>query len=86
MRIQILILGFKGLMAITSLFNPLSPNSDQQQFSPNNIHRLSRAKSMRINKMITKKKSLIFYQFLSTNSVRKCMEISLENLFVDIGA
>ena len=37
-------------------FNPLSPNSDQHQFSPNKIHRLSRAKSMRINKMITKRK------------------------------
>ena len=23
-------------------FNPLSPNSDQHQFSPNNIHTLSR--------------------------------------------
>ena len=23
------------------LFNPLSPNSDQQQFSPNDIHTLS---------------------------------------------
>ena len=32
--------------------NPLSPNSDQQQFSPNNIHSLSRDKVMRINKMI----------------------------------
>ena len=29
---------------------------------------------------------MIFYQFLPTNSVRKCIEISLENLFVDIGA
>ena len=32
--------------------NPLSPNSVQQQFSPNNIHTLSRDKVMRINKMI----------------------------------
>ena len=32
-----------------------------------------------------REKSLIFYQFLPTNSVRKCIEISLENLFVDIG-
>ena len=32
--------------------NPLSPNSDQHQFSPNNIHTLSRDKVMRINKMI----------------------------------
>ena len=34
------------------LFNPLSANSDQHQFSPNNIHTLSRDKVMRINKMI----------------------------------
>ena len=27
-----------------------------------------------------------FEQILSTNPVRKCMEISLENLYVDIGA
>ena len=30
--------------------------------------------------------ALIFYQILFTNSLRKCMEISVENLFVDIGA
>ena len=29
-------------------FNPLSPNSDQQQFSPNNVHTLSRDKVVRI--------------------------------------
>ena len=39
-----------------SYFNPLSPNSDQHQFSPNNIHTLSRNKVMRINEMITKEK------------------------------
>ena len=39
-----------------SFVNPLSPNSDQHKFSPNKIHRLLRAKSMRINKMITKRK------------------------------
>ena len=33
-----------------------------------------------------REKSLILYQFLPTNSVRKCIEISLENLYVDIGA
>ena len=37
--------------------NPLSANSDQQ-FSPNNIHTLSRDKVMRINKMITIEKML----------------------------
>ena len=36
--------------------NPLSANSDQKQFSPNNTHTLSRDKVMRINKMITKGK------------------------------
>ena len=38
--------------------NPLSANSDQQQFSPNNIHTLSRDKVMRINIMITIEKML----------------------------
>ena len=38
------------------LINPLSPNSDQHQFSPNSIHRLSSATSMRINQMIIKRK------------------------------
>ena len=48
-------------------FNPLSPDSDQHQFSPNNIHMLPREMIMRVNKMITKKKNaLIYYQTLST--------------------
>ena len=34
-------------------FNPLSPNSDQQQFSPNDTHTLSWDEVIRINKMIT---------------------------------
>ena len=38
--------------------NPLSPNGDQQQFSPNNIHMLPRGMVMRVNKMITKEKML----------------------------
>ena len=41
---------------MTKTFNPLSPNSDQHQFSPNNIHTLSRNKVMRINEMITKER------------------------------
>ena len=42
---------------------------------------------MRIIKMITIQKiALICYQIVSTNSVRKCVEFSLENLYVDIGA
>ena len=66
---------------------PLSLTSDQHQFSPNNINRQSRGRVMRINKIITEeKKALIFYQILSTHFLRKYIEISLENLYVDIGA
>ena len=35
--------------------------------------------------MITQE-TLIFEQILSTHSLRNCMEISLENLYVDTGA
>ena len=38
--------------------NPLSPDGDQHQFSPNDIRTLSRDKVMRINEMITKEKML----------------------------
>ena len=66
--------------------NPLSPNSDQHQFSPNNIHMLSREMVMRINQMITKEKMHdLLLNFLNL-SLRKRMNISLENLYVDIGA
>jgi len=42
---------------------------------------------MRVNKMITYEKMLrSFYQILSTHILKKCMELSLENLYVDIGA
>ena len=42
---------------------------------------------MRVNKMITKEKNaLICYLTLSTTFLRKCMKISMENLYVDIGA
>ena len=30
--------------------------------------------------------ALIFYQIRSTNSLRKCVETSLRNLYMDIGA
>ena len=65
-------------------FNPLSPNSDQDQFSLNDIHTLSRDLVMRIYKMNTYCFALIFYQILSTHSLRKYIKISLENLYVDI--
>ena len=37
---------------------------------------------MRVNMMITKEKNnaLICYEILSTHSLRKCMDISLENI------
>ena len=41
---------------------------------------------MRVNKMITKEKMLWSVICLSTNSLNKCMKISMENLDVDIGA
>ena len=34
---------------------------------------------------LPRENALIYYQILSTNSLRPCMEISLENLYVDIG-
>ena len=54
----------KVLQSLEASFNPLGANSEQQQFSPNNIHTLSRDKVMRINKMITKEKS---YDLLSNS-------------------
>ena len=41
---------------------------------------------MRINKLIRKIKIFDLFQILPTNFLRKCMEISLENWYVDIGA
>ena len=79
-----------GRVEIQNFFssvNPLSPNSDQDQFSPINIHTLSTDKlgELIINDHLSKN-ALIFYQILSTHSLRKCIEISLENLYVDAGA
>ena len=56
----------------TKPINPLSPNSDQHQFSPNNIHRLSSAISMRINQMITRRK---ISDFLSISPNEFCKEM-----------
>ena len=44
------------LLVICHTLNPLSPTSDQHQFSPKDIHTLAREKVMRVNKMITKEK------------------------------
>ena len=38
--------------------NRLSPNSDQHQFCPNDIHMLPRNMAMRVNKMIAKEQML----------------------------
>ena len=40
------------------LLNPVSPNDDQHQFSPNNNHMLPREMVTKVNKMITKEKML----------------------------
>ena len=61
--------------------NPLSPNSDQRQFSPNNMNALSREEGVRI-----KEKCFNLLSNSFTNSLRKSMEISRENLYVNIGA
>ena len=45
-------------MMLQFSINPLSPDSDQNQFSPKNIHMLPREMVMRVNKMITKEKML----------------------------
>ena len=76
-----------GTTSCSSYINPLSPNSDQHEFSPNNIHMLPlREIVMRVNKMSIIEKMLICHQSLSTNSSKKCMKISMEKLYVDIGA
>ena len=67
-----------------NVFNPLSPNSDDDQFSLNDIHTLSRDLVMRIYKMNTYCFALIFYQIPSTHSLRKYIKIGLENLYVDV--
>ena len=62
---------------------PLSPSSDEDQISPNNIHTLSRHKLWELIKWSHKRKCLD----LSSNSLYLFfMEISLENLYVDSGA
>ena len=41
---------------------------------------------MRINTCDHQRENaLIFFQILSTSSLRKCVDISLENLYADIG-
>ena len=58
--------------------NFLSNNIISNTYSRENIMRMNKTKHERRN-------VLIFYQILLRYSLRKCMEISLENLYVDIG-
>ena len=70
---------------------PLSPNSDQHQFSPNDIHTLAREMVMGINKMLTKEKipwsCIKFSQLILKGNVWKsvwriCMRIlGLKGIF-----
>ena len=58
--------------------NPLTPKSEEYQL---------RERVRRIYKVITHKiNELTFKQILSTNSLKKCMESSLENFYTDIRA
>ena len=70
------------------LFNPLSPKTDQHEFSPQtiSIHNQERLREL-INDHL-RENALISYQILSATSLRKYVEISLENefLYVHIGA
>ena len=59
----VLVLPFPSLppSPLSLIINPLSPNSDQHQFSPNNIHALSRDKVMRFNKDYQRENALILH-------------------------
>lgn len=61
--------------------------TDQHKFSPYNIHTTPREKVMRVDIKDHKwENASIIYQILSADFTRKCMEIDVENLYVDIGA
>ena len=64
--------------------NLLSPRSDQHEFSLSKIHPSSTEQVMRNNKMITWG-NIWYFDMLPSHFLRKCMEICLENLHVDIG-
>ena len=67
--------------ALVSPLNPLSPNSVQDQFF--SCKEISYENQWNDH---PRENTLMFEQILSTNFLRKCMEISLENLYVDTGA
>ena len=70
---------------LTYTVKPFSFRSDQHQFSHNNMNTSLGKEVMRINKKTTTgKKAFIFCKILSTtcNPLKKCMEISSENLML----
>ena len=76
-----------SIAQLRTQFNPSSPKSEQSQVSPSHIHTSLSEKGVRIHIIISKgKNDLIYYRILLANYLRKCVEISLENLYVDIGA
>ena len=76
-----------SIAQLRTQFNPSSPKSEQSQVSPSHIHTSLSEKGVRIDIIISKgKNDLIYYRILLANYLRKCVEISLENLYADIGA
>ena len=65
-------------------YHTLNPLKSQHHLSPNNINKEWREEVMRIDKQITTGEMFRSHQILSTDSLRKCMETSLENLLVEI--
>ena len=65
-------------------YHTLNPLKSQHQLSPNNINKERREEVMRIDKQITTGEMFRSHQILSTDSLRKCMETSLENLLMEI--
>ena len=66
--------------------NPLSPNSDQDQISPNNIHTLSRDKLWELIIWSPQGKCFDLLSNSLNSFFKEMLEISLENLYVDTGA
>ena len=60
-----------------------SPNGDQHQFSPNDIHTLSR--EWELMKRSLKRKCLDLSSNPLNTFFMEMLEISLENLYLDIG-
>ena len=66
------------------ILNPpgMTFSSDQHLFSPHNANAELRGKVIGINNDHQRGNALIFYQILIIN-LRKCMEFSVENLYVE---